>query len=161
MSAIKKADQDKDLVVFDQMLAEVTKKDEEVKDEPASDDTAGNTAEPPPWPTGKPPIVLNSSRIWLARGSLTPEGEIQIKNITGRPVNDLNLTVVFYDHTTKTRNGTVTLPVATPTSPAFEANAARSLYFSCPNIVKSDHQLAVLILWKGRFLRELPVVKVN
>jgi hypothetical protein len=104
---------------------------------------------------------LTSSRIWLSRGSLTPEGEIQIKNITGRPVDDLSLTVVFYDNTAKTGTGTVVLPVASQSSPPFEANAAKSLYFSCPNIVKADHQLAVVIFWKGRFLKELPVVKVN
>lgn len=146
-----------------EMIAEVTKKDEETKDEEeaAAEQAAATQGEPPPWPPGKVPIALNSSRIWLARGSLTPEGEIQIKNITGRPVEDLALTVVFYDNTAKSRNGTVVLPVASQSSPPFDANAAKSLYFSCPNIVKADHQLAVIIFWKGRFLKELPVVKVN
>lgn len=115
----------------------------------------------PPWDPSNPPIALSSSRIWLARGSLTPEGEIQIKNITGRPVDDLALTVVFFDHTIKSRTGTVVLPVAGPTSAPFDADASRSLYFSCPNIVHADHQLAVIIYWKGHFLKELPVVKMN
>jgi tetratricopeptide (TPR) repeat protein len=143
-----------------EMITELTKKEEVAKEE-LPVDNAASTSEPPPWPPGKAPIALTSSRIWLSRGSLTPEGEIQIKNITGRPVDDLSLTVVFYDNTAKTGTGTVVLPVASQSSPPFEANAAKSLYFSCPNIVKADHQLAVVIFWKGRFLKELPVVKVN
>jgi hypothetical protein len=35
----------------------------------------------------------------------------------------------------------------------------RSLYFSSPNIVKTDHQLSVIIFWKGKLIRELPVIK--
>ncbi len=60
-----------------------------------------------------PPVALSSSRIWLARGSFTPEGEIRIRNISGRPVKDLTLKVVFYDHSSKRAGGSVTLPVAT------------------------------------------------
>lgn len=106
-----------------------------------------------------PPIALSSSRIWLAKGSLTPEGEIKIRNISGRPVTELSLTAVFFDKTLRRQFGSVTLPVATPQSQPFAEEAARSLYFSCPNIVKPDHQLAVIISWKGRFLKEFPVVK--
>ena len=40
------------------------------------------------------PVALISSRIWLSAGSLTPEGEIKIKNITGKPVRDLTLTAI-------------------------------------------------------------------
>lgn len=106
-----------------------------------------------------PPIALVSSRTWLAKGSLTPEGEIKIHNISGQPVTDLTLTAVFFDNTTKRAAGTVALPVASTQSAPFASDASRSLYFSCPNIVKTDHQLAVIIFWKGRFLKEFPVVK--
>lgn len=111
------------------------------------------------WDPRVPPIALVFSRIWLARGSLTPEGEIRIKNICGSPIADLALTAVFYDNTSRRANGSVTLPVATPSSAPFAAGAERSLYFSCPNIVRYEHQQAVIILWKGKFLREFPVVK--
>jgi tetratricopeptide (TPR) repeat protein len=106
-----------------------------------------------------PPVALSSSRIWLAKGSLTPEGEIKIRNISGKPVADLALTAVFFDNTTRRQCGTVSLPVATPQSQPFPEDSARSLYFSCPNIVRPEHQLAVIIFWKGHFLKEFPVVK--
>lgn len=106
-----------------------------------------------------PPIALSFSHIWLARGSLTPEGEIKIKNITAKPINDLSLTAVFYDNTARQNQGSVSLPVTTAQSAPFEAGGARSLYFSCPNIVKTDHQLAVIIFWRGHLLKEFPVVK--
>lgn len=113
----------------------------------------------PDWDPKVPPIALISSRNWLAKGSLTPEGEINIKNISGRPITDLTLTAVFYDNTKRRANGSVSLPVALPTSLPFPEGASRALYFSCPNIVKPDHQLAVIIFWKNRFLKEFPVVK--
>lgn len=142
------------------MLAMLTKKEEKVEEtEETEEKSIELAAALPEWDPAKPPIALSASRIWLAKGSLTPEGEIRIRNITGRPVQDLALTVVFYDNTSKQRNGVVSLPVASSTSPPFSADGQRSLYFSCPNIVKADHQLAVIILWKGKFLRELPVVK--
>jgi tetratricopeptide (TPR) repeat protein len=106
-----------------------------------------------------PPVALISSRTWLVRGSVTPEGEIKIKNVSGRPVSDLTLSAVFYDNTARRANGGVTLPVAVPNSSPFAANDERTLYFSCPTIVKADHKLAVLIFWKGVFLQEFPVVK--
>lgn len=106
-----------------------------------------------------PPVALSSSRIWLAKGSLTPEGEIKIRNISGKPVADLALQAVFFDNTTRRQCGTVSLPVATPQSQPFPEDASRSLYFSCPNIVKPEHQLAVIIFWRGRFLKEFPVSK--
>lgn len=106
-----------------------------------------------------PPIALSSSRTWLLRGSVTPEGEIKIKNNSGKPVYDLTLNVVFFDNTARKANGTVTLPVAVPNSSPFAANEERTLYFSCPTIVKTDHKLAVLLFWQGRFLQEFPVVK--
>jgi len=110
----------------------------------------------------QPPIALISSRIWLAAGSVTPEGEIKIKNISGKPVSDLTLKAVFFDNTIKHATGTVNLPVATPSSTPFAESDARTLYFSCPNTVRSnqrDHQLAVRIQWKNRFLKEFPVIK--
>lgn len=111
------------------------------------------------WGDKVPQIALVSSRTWLAQGSVTPEGEIKIKNISGGPINDLSLSAVFYDNTARHANGTVNLTVVTPSSPPFAADDARTLYFSCPNIVKADHQLAVLLFWKGRFLKEFPIVK--
>lgn len=69
------------------------------------------------------------------------------------------MTAVFYDNTKRRTNGSVGLPVANPSSIAFAPGAERTLYFSCPNIVKDDHQLAVIIYWKGKLLQEFPVVK--
>jgi tetratricopeptide (TPR) repeat protein len=138
---------------------EETPEGEPTKVEPAPASVAVAPVELPPLDPKVPPVTVCSARIWLARGSLTPEGEIGIKNIAGRPVSDLALTVVFYDNTTRKRNGTVVLPVAGPASKPFAAGATRTLYFSCPNIVKPDHQLAVIIFWKGRLLKEFPVVK--
>ena len=106
------------------------------------------------------PIALSFSRIWLARGSLTPEGEIKIKNVSSQALNDLTLTAVFFDNTARHPTGSVAMTVATPQSAPFEQGASRSLYFSCPNIVKADHQLSVILFWKGRLLREFPVVKL-
>jgi hypothetical protein len=54
-----------------------------------------------------PPIALSSSRIWLAKGSLTPEGEIRIRNTAAAPITDLSLTAVFYDNTLRHQCGTV------------------------------------------------------
>jgi tetratricopeptide (TPR) repeat protein len=107
---------------------------------------------------GDPPISLVASRIWLGRGSFTPEGEIRFKNISGRPVTDLALSMVFFDKTSRRNNGSVSVNAASESHP-LQPGTVQSAYFSCPNIVKAEHQLAVLILWKGRFLRELPVVK--
>lgn len=117
------------------------------------------TAKNDKYSPGNPPVSIVSSRNWLARDSRTPEGEIKIKNITGEPITDLTLNAVFYDNTKRQNNGTVTLPVASPSSMAFAPGAERTLYFSCPNIVKEDHHLAVIILWKGKFLKEFPVIK--
>lgn len=112
----------------------------------------------PPYAPGTPPVSLIASRIWLAKGSFTPEGEIRLKNISGKPVTDLALSVVFFDNTTKKTNGSIIVTAASETHP-LAADAIQSVYFSCPNIVKSEHQLAVVIVWKGRLLKELPVVK--
>lgn len=106
-----------------------------------------------------PKVALLSSRIWLARGSLTPEGEVNIKNISANPASDLSLNVVFFDKTTRRSCGTVSLPVATVNSPPLPSQAERTLYFSCPTTVAPDHQLVVLISWHGHVLKELPVVK--
>lgn len=122
-------------------------------------DVKPEVARPDKWNPGNPPVAIVKSHNWLVKGSLTPEGEIKIKNITGEPVTDLSLTAVFYDNTKKRSNGTVVLPVASAGSAPFAADAERTLYFSCPNIVKEDHQLAVIILWKGKFLKEFPVSK--
>lgn len=107
---------------------------------------------------GAPPIALSASRIWLSKGSYTPEGEITVKNTSPDEVSDLSLSAVFFDNTTKKRTGSVTVSAASGTHPML-AGQARTLYFSSPNIVKSDHLLCVLIFWKGKLIRELPVVK--
>lgn len=109
-------------------------------------------------PAGTPPIALVASRIWLAKGSYTPDAEIRYKNISGKSVNDLSISMVFYDRTSKRSNGSVTVNAASPKHPLMP-DAVQSAYFSCPQIVKAEHQLAVIVLWKGRFLQELPVVK--
>jgi len=129
------------------------------KDKDTNKQTDSTVVATKPDDPRSPPIALVSSRIWLAKGSLTPEGEIKIHNITGKPVTDLSLSAVFYDNTARRNTGSVGLPVASPQSAPFAEDASRSLYFSCPNIVKADHQLAVIIFWKGRFLKEFPVVK--
>jgi tetratricopeptide (TPR) repeat protein len=105
------------------------------------------------------PVNLAASRIWLAAGSLTPEGEIRIKNISGAPIAELTLQVVFYDKTARRSMGSVYLPVAGTNSAPFMPDSTRFLYFSCPNIVKAEHQLSVIISFKGRSIKELPVVK--
>jgi tetratricopeptide (TPR) repeat protein len=125
------------------------------KDKDDKNDKKLNTDDP-----NNPPIALSFSRIWLAKGSLTPEGELKIKNITKTPLTDLTLTAVFFDNTTRRSAGSVSLPVATPESTSFAVGASRSLYFSCPNIAKIDHQLAVIIFWRGHLLKEYPVVKL-
>lgn len=131
----------------------------EEKNEKNAEDESSLASKPDAYFEKVPPIALSSSRIWLAKGSLTPEGEIRIKNISGRPVKDLTLRAVFYDNSLKRAAGSVGLPVATPTSPPFETGASRSLYFSCPSIVRAEHRLAVVIYWRGRLLKEFPVVK--
>lgn len=118
-------------------------------------DKAADTA---PLGPGVPPVSLIASRIWLAKGSLTPEGEIRLKNISGAPVTDLALTVVFYDNTTRKKNGSVTVPLASESYP-IQPGATKTMYFSSPNIFRREHQLAVIIFWNNRLLRELPVVK--
>jgi lipopolysaccharide biosynthesis regulator YciM len=114
---------------------------------------------PAAWNPGSPPVAVLASHNWLSAGSLTPEGEIKIKNVSGQPVTDLTLTAVFFDHTKRLSNGSVGLPVATPNSAPFAPGMEKPLYYSCPNIVREDHQLGVMILWKGKLLREFPVVK--
>lgn len=112
------------------------------------------------WDPKSSPVAIVFSRTWLEKGSLTPEGKIKIRNITGKPISDLSLTAVFYDNTSRRRNGKIELPVASASRP-FPPGEDKWLYFSSPHTVRSDHQLAVLILWKGRFLKEFPVVKRN
>jgi tetratricopeptide (TPR) repeat protein len=108
------------------------------------------------------PVTLVSAHTWLASSSYTPEGEIKIKNISRRPVTDLNLKVVFFDNTTRRTSGSVNLPVASSSSVPFAESDVRTLYFSSPSTIardQRDHQLAVRILWKNHFLREFPVFK--
>ena len=119
---------------------------------------ADKSEEPKAAATNGLPLSLTASRIWLSKGSLTPEGEIQVQNSSASPVTDLNLTVAFYDHTTKRRTGTVTVAAANESHPIMPGQTS-SFYFSSPNIVRAEHQLSVLIYWKGRLIRELPVVK--
>lgn len=110
------------------------------------------------WDPKSSPVAIVFSRNWLEKGSFTPEGKIKIRNISGKPITNLNLTAVFYDNTSRRRNGKVLVPVASKARP-FPAGEDKWIYFSCPQTVKRNHQLAVIILWKGRFLREFPVVK--
>jgi tetratricopeptide (TPR) repeat protein len=107
---------------------------------------------------GSPPIALAASRIWLSKGSFTPEGEIKLKSISDEALEELALTVVFFDNTSKKRTGSVTVSAAGAGHPILPGQT-RSLYFSSPNIVKTDHQLSVIIFWKGKLIRELPVIK--
>jgi tetratricopeptide (TPR) repeat protein len=140
-----------------EQLAQIAKEEKAEKDAEAD-----KLAQAQASKLDQPPIALISSRIWLAAGSVTPEGEIKIKNASGQPVSDLTLKAVFFDNTIKHATGTVNLPVATPSSSPFAESDARTLYFSCPNTVKSnqrDHQLSVRIMWKNRFLKEFPVIK--
>jgi tetratricopeptide (TPR) repeat protein len=123
-------------------------------------DLANKTDAESSLPPGVLPVSLFASRIWLAKGSLTPEGEIQVKNIANRLVNDLSLTVVFYDNTVHRAKGSVTVSAASLNHP-MPPHSIRNLYFSCPNIVNPEHQLAVIIYWKGQLIKELPVVKVR
>ncbi|MBX9668438.1 MAG: tetratricopeptide repeat protein [Candidatus Obscuribacterales bacterium] len=136
-----------------EQLAELVGGDTTLEDEkPVEESKVG-------WDPEKPPINIVFSRNWLAKDSLTPEGKIKIKNITGAPITDLTLSAIFFDNTTHKKNGTIVLPVASPSSPEVEPDGERWLYFSCPQTVKYDHQLAVVILWKGKFLKEFPVAK--
>jgi len=135
-----------------EQLAEL-KGGEDPEDKPEETDKAQG------WDPNKPPISIVFSRNWLAKDSLTPEGKIKVRNITGEPITELTLSAVFFDNTSKKRNGTIMLPVASSSSPPFETDGERWLYFSCPQTVKYDHQLAVIILWKGKFLKEFPVAK--
>lgn len=121
-------------------------------------DLAEKPAETPATAIDGPPVSLAASRIWLSKGSLTPEGEIKVKNSSTLPVEELALTVAFFDHTWKRRTGSVSVTAAGPGHPLMPGETA-SLYFSSPNIVKAEHQLSVLIYWKGKLIRELPVVK--
>lgn len=143
--------------VAEQLSLLIGKPDE--KNDKQGEDESTLAAKPDEYFEHVPPIVLSSSRIWLARGSFTPEGEIRIRNISGRPVKDLTLKVVFFDNSLRRTSGSVTLPVATLTSAPLETGGTRTLYFSCPSIVKAEHRLAVVIYWRGRLLKEYPVVK--
>ena len=135
------------------MIKELKDDCSETAELPAATDTKPAGLKP-----GAPPIALSTSRIWLSKGSYTPEGEITVKNISAQPVSDLSLSAVFFDNTIKRRTGSVTVSAASATHPML-AGQTRTLYFSSPNIVKSDHILCVLIFWQGKLIRELPVVK--
>jgi tetratricopeptide (TPR) repeat protein len=132
------------------LIKELQKNDEK----PA--ETAKN--EQQPFAPGSIPVSLVASRIWLAKGSLTPEGEIRLKNISGGNVNDLALNMVVYDNTMHKRIGSVTVTAASDSHP-MAADATQVVYFSSPSTVKTEHRLAVVIYWKGRLIKELPVVK--
>lgn len=105
-----------------------------------------------------PPFSLYASRTWLSKGSYTPEGEIRVKNISPNPLTDLSLTIIFYDNTRRRRTGEVTISAASSSHPLLPKQI-RSLYFSSPNIVRTESQLCIIILWKGKLLTQLPVVK--
>lgn len=104
------------------------------------------------------PISILFSRNWLAKDSITPEGKLRIRNASDLPVEDLTLTAVFFDRTARSRNGSVDLPVASPSHP-LGPQEEKWLYFSCPSTVKRDHQLTVIIYSKGKLLKEFPVAK--
>ena len=110
------------------------------------------------WDPKGSPVAIVFARTWLEKGSLTPEGKIKIRNVTGQNISELSLTAVFYDNTSRRRAGKIELPVASEARP-FPAGEEKWLYFSSPHTIRPDHQLAVIILWNGRFLREFPVVK--
>lgn len=109
-------------------------------------------------PSTVPNISIYASRIWLAKGSLTPEGEIRIKNISSCLIDDLTLTAVFYDNTRRIRNGSVAVSVVNPSYP-MQPGEIRSVYISCPNIVRAEDKLSVIIFWKRKLLGEFPVTK--
>lgn len=111
-----------------------------------------------PFAPGSPPFSLVASRIWLARGSYTPEGELRLKNISGAPVTELPLDMVIFDNTSHKRTGSVRVNVSSESHP-MQADSTQTVYFSSPTTVKTDHRLAVVIYWKGRLIKELPVVK--
>jgi tetratricopeptide (TPR) repeat protein len=115
-------------------------------------------AEEQPFAPGSPPFSLVASRIWLAKGSFTPEGELRLKNISGAPVTDLPLDMVISDNTTRKRIGLVRVNVSSESHP-MQPDSTQTVYFSSPTTVKTDHRLAVVIYWKGRLIKELPVVK--
>lgn len=110
------------------------------------------------WDPKGSPVAIVFARTWLEKGSLTPEGKIKIRNVTGQNISELSLTAVFYDNTSRRRAGKIELPVASEARP-FPPGEEKWLYFSSPHTIRPDHQLAVIILWNGRFLREFPVVK--
>lgn len=107
---------------------------------------------------GAEPISILFSRNWLAKDSITPEGKLRIRNASDTPIEDLTLTAVFYDRTARLRNGSVDLPVASP-SHTLGPQEEKWLYFSCPSTVKRDHQLTVIIYSKGKLMKEFPVAK--
>lgn len=127
------------------------------KDQEEDQENADETAKLPSAPV----ISLSSSRVYLAKGSLTPEGELKIKNDGGMPANNLSLNMHFMDRTTKRSLGSVKIVVASPDSRPLNPQEVRSVYFSCPNIVKADHQLSVIVSSNGRLLKEFPIVKQN
>lgn len=110
------------------------------------------------WDPASCPVAIVFSRNWLEKGSYTPEGKIKIRNISGSPVKSLALTVVFYDNTSRKRIGKIDQTVATSAKP-YPPGTDKWIYFTWPRTVSRNHQLAVIILWKGRFLKEFPVVK--
>lgn len=136
-------------------VAELIKEIQKSDEKPLAIADKGGT---PALPPGAPPVSLVASRIWLAKGSYTPEGEIRFKNISGRPVTDLALNMVIYDNTLRRRTGSVTVNAASESHP-LQPGTIQSVYFSSPTTVRTDHHLAVIIFWKGRLLKELPVVK--
>jgi hypothetical protein len=137
-------------------LAETIKAIEKEQN-PGADDTKKD-AQATGFGPGDPPISLTAAKCWLSKGSYTPEGEITLKNIGTDPLNELALTVAFFDNTLKKRTGSVTISAAGASHPMLPGQT-RVLDVSSPTIVRPDHQLSVIIFWKGKLIRELPVVK--
>ncbi len=108
-----------------------------------------------------PPINIVYSKIWLSKGSLTPEGEIKIQNTSTFDILDLGLQAYFYDNTVKKNYGCITLPIVTSATKKFVKGSYKTLYFSSPNTINPDNKVSVIIFWKNHLLKEFPITKEN
>ena len=131
-------------------IAKLTKEEEKKLESSAANLTQANV-----------PINIVSSKIWLAKGSLTPEAEIKIQNTSSFDILDINLQAYFYDNTLKKNYGCVSLPIVNYQSMKFLKGSYKTLYFSCPNTIKPDNKVSVIIFWKNHLLKEFPVNKEN
>ncbi len=131
-------------------IAKLTKEEEKKLESSAANLTQANV-----------PINIVSSKIWLAKGSLTPEAEIKIQNTSSFDILDINLQAYFYDNTLKKNYGCVSLPIVNYQSMKFLKGSYKTLYFSCPNTINPDNKVSVIIFWKNHLLKEFPINKEN